>query len=316
MSNKFSYIVISGMLVFFSVNSFSTERLQFNTDIPKDTISVFINNYGKDSLVRLIDSTVQSANRWLHLNSEDVLTSTDINCMMAVSKQFNLGLDTLVYTNYNVDAKVFQLYRFKVGSTDVILKNIDSIAKRSLSKNDLNKLLFEYIGYETSRNSIVVYAGAYFEIPISYFDSLFSTSLRSTNLNYLLNLYWFYTQFAINYPENTKVPLEYSEIIFNKLYHNINCKSVVTNNSKNSNLYNYYKDVYMYDVFKVLAFGLYGKNNSLANNQSDLIYLLSLKNNNEGWSSTLSGELNSDPLTTFYAVWALCEYKNQLLELD
>ena len=70
MSNKFSYIVISGMLVFFSVNSFSTERLQFNTDIPKDTISVFINNYGKDSLVRLIDSTVQSANRWLHLNSD------------------------------------------------------------------------------------------------------------------------------------------------------------------------------------------------------------------------------------------------------
>ena len=38
MSNKFSYIVISGMLVFFSVNSFSTERLQFNTDIPKDTM--------------------------------------------------------------------------------------------------------------------------------------------------------------------------------------------------------------------------------------------------------------------------------------
>ena len=69
----------------------------------------------------------------------------------------------------------------------------------------------------------------------------------------------------------------------------------------------------MYDVFKVLAFGLYGKNNSLANNQSDLIYLLSLKNNNEGWSSTLSGELNSYPLTTFYAVWALCEYKNKLL---
>ena len=120
-----------------------------NRNFPKDTLSLYIKNYGISKLICRIDSSIQSANRWLHKQNNTVISSTEINKMQAVSKHFKLGLDTLVYRNYKKDESVYQLYEFKEGNTEVIFKTIDSLSK---TVTDMEALMFKYIGYDIQIN--------------------------------------------------------------------------------------------------------------------------------------------------------------------
>lgn len=275
------------------------KKKQFSTD----TVQKFIKNFGKDSLIHLLDNKIESAKKYISNNTTSLYYSSDINKVLSISKNFKLGLDTLKYEKYNVYEDIFQLYDFKVGNVSFIANALDSLIKE---KVDFNKLMFENISNEMSRNSLVVLGGAVLEINPKYFDSIYK-KYAIIDSKEIFNQYWWFTQFAKNYPSQDKIPLIYKNKIFSSLYLNYNLPVLATNFRLNPIEINNLKK--LGSAIEVLALGLYGDNISISKNSADLMYLLTLQNNDGGWQSSLGSANDSYMSTTYHGLWALCEFR-------
>lgn len=302
-------------LIFFKLSS----GYAASTDVPlkdftkysRDTLYKFTKKYGKDSLINILNTRILNAVKYININYDKIYLSEDINKIVAVSKKFNLGFDTLIFPKYSQEENIYQLYEFKEGCVKQINSLIDSLSK---TNPDWDKLMFENIENEMSRNVSVVLGGSIKTVNPAYFDSIFSKFTNVSSKDFIFP-YWWFTQFAYNYPAQAKVPLIYKDKIFKAYYNEYNFnKCIVKYNQTYKNSIKL-GDVNINNEIMLLAYGLYGKNITLKNNGAELFYILTLQDKNEfGWQNTFATNYTNSPITSFYALWSLCEYRKLLLE--
>ena len=294
----------------FSQKDKDNNRLKLIREIPADTIDVFIRNYGKDSLIKKIDKTLKQSVLWMNTHVQNMNNATEINKLFAISKKFKLGFDTIFIPEYRLNESIYQLYEFKEGA---VLQN--SITLDSLKKTNANiqKLMFDNINYEISRNSCVTLLDTNTKINVAYFDSIY-TKYFDVNDKDFIQPYWIFTQFAKNIPNQSKVPIIYKNKIFSKIYKTYNLSKSVNGYNMQINKISSQNVINMQQPIIVLAYGLYGGNLTLKNSAANLFYLLQTinKNGENGWQENQGSYLNNDIKTTMHAIWSLCEYKNLL----
>lgn len=291
-----------------AANSFNNQ-LKLIPVISNDTINTFVKNYGKDSLLNRIDKTIKNAVLWMNGNLQYMNNALEINKLLAISKKFNLGFDTLYIPQYKVNESIYQLYEFKEGA---ILQNSIILDSLKNANANIQQLMFDNIHYEMSRNSSVVLLDTSTKINTAYFDTIY-TKYFDVNSKDFIQAYWIFTQFALNFPKQSKVPVIYKNKVFSKLYKMYNFTKVVNNYNQHLIKNNTQNIFNIQQPIMVLAYGLYGGNITLKNNGADLFYLLqTINSKRNAWQENMGDFLNNDIITTMYAIWCLCQYKQQL----
>lgn len=319
MKLKFGRILLVLVFIIIKSNNCISATDNFNNQlklmpiISNDTINAFVKKYSKDSLINRIDNTIKNAVLWMNGNVQYMNNASEINKLYAISKKFKLGFDTLYIPQYKVNESIYQLYEFKEGAILQNSKILDSLKKANAN---IQQLMFDNIDYEMSRNSSVVLLDTSANINTAYFDTIYAKYF-DVNSKDFIQAYWIFTQFAINFPKQSKVPITYKNKVFSKLYKMYNLTKVASNYNqqliKNStqNIFNIQQPIV------VLAYGLYGGNITLKNNGADLFYLLqTINNKGNAWQENIDILLNNDIKTTMYAIWCLCQFKNQLQNFD
>lgn len=313
MKRKFTCLLI----LFLSIYSYGicstisdVSNLNAYHKIATDTLDKFIIKFGKDSLFNKIDNTIGNTVLWLNDNSQYKVNATSINKLLAVGKKFNLGFDTLFLPQYNINASIYQLYDFKEGAVVRNAKALDSLKKANAN---IEKLMFDNMHYELSRNSCVVLLDTTINIKKAYFDSIYSKYFN-INADDFIEPYWIFTQFALNQPTQSKVPMMYKNKVFTQLYKEYNFAKTISEfqvmQSRNqSNIVTNIKN-----PITVLAYGLYGGDLNINTNGADLFYLLqTINSKGNAWQQNIGNVIDDNYETTLYALWALCEFKQQLI---
>lgn len=314
------YIVF--LFVFVLTNNTHAANITNNSKLlirtfPVDTVQKFIKKYGKDSLVNLIDSRIQKAVKAMVSVYDEIYDVRKINEFYSITKEYELHpLDTLKFSKYNSGEEIFQLYEYKYTDIPETLRIIDSIRKLNLPEEKIQQDLLYYLDLQNSVKSVAisvlpVIGGDFIAPNAPYFDSLYNRF--SSNTKEIYDLYWWFAQFEKNYPNNNTVPIKYKNTIYNYMYKYYNFKNSIKVYKKDNT-----QEINITSIAKVLGYALYGNNITIKTNGSDLMYLLAFQNNQNLWSPMFpnANESQNYAETTLYAIWALCQFKDQLVTLE
>ena len=272
--------------------------------LAKDTTLHFIEMYGKDSLLKIVNNRIIKAVRYLNFESKLISDEFQLAQLILYSKEFKLGFDTLKYSNLQLKVSLVKLYGRTIGKASGFF---DTLEFRKKTEQEISALFLEQQNNRVARVSMGTLSN-YFNLPQKSIDTLNALSKRLP-LAEQIETYYVYTEFLNNNPSKAYMAEKYKPALLQKLYVTNNLNDLAVNYLKNNN------DTILYYPYSLLAYGLYGKDLSLKNNHLELMYLISLQNSDGGWRNQFSIISNeSDRNTSIYALWALCEFRDQLIK--
>lgn len=295
--------------------------------LPADTVDHFVRNYGKDSLIHLIDKRIFLSENFIEENMSKFNSDVTLLELMLVARHFNLrsnfyGVDTGKYEN----AFFYHLYDIDLTKTDMTRWVLDSII------NDGINLVDSFKNYYTDAfglRMIVNYCDL-LKMDKELYNILYLYS-KSQKINDKIFMYYNFVELNRRCEDISINSKEYQTKLFNELYpannpkmyyldtfpktpnaESINPKDLIDNTPRHLELETFTN---RYNPVRMLAYALYGNDVNLKSYSDNLIYLLDAQQKNGSWS--LAKKFNyfdSNVVTTFYGLWSLCEFKSKLLK--
>lgn len=283
-----------------------------STNIPSDTIHRFILNYGKDSLLKLIDTAVFRGSKVIEAYESKLNNQSLSNEIKQVGKQFGLGYDTLPFLNAPQDFPILKMYNRYYGE-DSTIKRLHFIMDSVVSTTEMYKLMnYYYDSIHASRiqKFILLYCDK-LDVEDKVFDTLYNLKIKYPTKQ-KIETYFYFSEISRSCPG--KYPL--ADSMKTALFLSLNKKLKLSEAMKDSSEVAVKNDLSfnLHYPFKFLAYALYANDISLKTNGADLIRLLSLQEPKTGaWKEyNFTSDIMYYP-STFYAIWALCELKQRVI---
>lgn len=299
-------IIILHLILLFGVSiSYSNDGFKPS---PEDTVNKFIKNYGKDSLIQLLDIRIKDAEKWVNYNSKEMYVQNTYAEMILISRHFNLGLDTLPFFNYFDSSKINSLYGKYFGDT---LQFTPIIDKSTEINKDFGNVIINDIKNPRTRAILAVLC-SHFPLSEIIIDSFYSTSKQFTIQDKILS-YFQLSEIQRKCGNSINLVNQHKNSLFKEIYAKNNLEQLLLVKRE-------YSDAYISEFnlelpIQIIALGLYGKDITLAKNGKELMYLLKTQNSDFGWRTYNSVKFESEINSSFYGLWALCEFREQLQKL-
>ena len=273
---------------------------------PNDTLRTFITNYGKDSLLHLIDERILAAKIAIVNNPKPLYDNYTYMQLMLVSNEFQLGLDTVIFSNVLQDSIFFSLYNRYYGDTSWVMRIIDTVRARNF---DMSKVYLQNIRDYNNRIAMACFC-TYLPVKNFVFDSLYAIT-NKMKTDDKIHVYWVFSEYSRKCGDKNSRSVYYRPLLFKSIYKSNNLGKICLAYdpvipSKKPDPF------YAGNAIQLLAYGLYGGDATLDKYGKDVMYLLHTQLQEGSWPKFYkSGDLE-DIRSTFYALWALCETREQL----
>lgn len=278
---------------------------------PEDTLQQFLKNYGKDSLLHLLDQRINLTR--LYLNTYSIVLNDEhaISVLKLVSKQYKLGLDTIKYPNYKADAYFLKLYGRTLGN---VYKFLDTAKIKTMSADQFHEM---YVPAFKDTNILTRIA-----LPLAILAPYVDVSKKTVDalIKHYSTIYYPEAQYYLYYalreygsysPAKKALTDPYAKVLADSLYANNNFPKAMDKHLAENKSAGYYQD-YLKPV-RFLAYGLYAGDVNLDQHGADLMYLLSAQKPDGGWYSVVGSSRDIHP--TVYSLWALCEFRQRVQAL-
>lgn len=302
-----------------------TDSLQVSRLFPEDTVSRFINKFGKDSLLKVIDQRIAKGENFILENGDKLFYDYTLLEFVLIAKHFKLRVNYTEIDTTHFGIHSYRLYDINYGNVKMLYDILDSL--KSSKANILDSLKMNFFDNYV-KNVIVNYCDK-FTVDKELMDKLYSYT-NTLRLDDKIYNYWRFAQFNRKCEDvivNTK---DYQERLFRDLYAQNNLKAFYLDTfpkTKNAEMLNpKYLDentpkpkeleVFKskYNPIKLLAYALYGNDVSLEHYSDNLMYLLDAQQPKDGsWSAAKKfNYFDSDMRSTIYGLWALAEFRDRL----
>jgi hypothetical protein len=306
------------------VSAISNKAIPMLKLFPDDTVARFISKYGTDSLKRLLNNKIVLAQSFINQNKDKLYGDNVINEYISFSKHFNLKVDFNSYDTTKYMESLYQLYGRKGNFVAPMSIAIDSMLKAGLKLSDsfYNKFNDDY-----AQSAMISFCNN-IKYQSQYFEDLYAFS-KKQKINDRIKLYWLFSELMHNCAENTDTIKSYKLKLFDDLFPRNNPKAFyldafpaigIRDSSTANSFYQTPKekelDIFYdkYSPLRMLAYALYANDVNMTNYSDNLIYLLDAQQENGSWSLAKKfNHFNSDPTSTIYGFWSLCEFKSKLL---
>lgn len=313
---KFLFSLLCILILNFSTVYSNSGYITF----PGDSMMLFTEKYGVDSLKKILDDRIQKTEKFL-LESE---IKEDINIIslkfLLMSKHFNNGLDTLIKDRNSNKIPFYYLYTEYYGDTTVV-----SLSKTvSYSEESRNNIKYELV----ERNREMVLG--------SLKNNIHTNNLLTTFCDFFGEDLMPHVDSIVKYYFKDLEPDNYTEYFFNLATLSRNCghlfpefnqryDSVFNHIYDRHNIVNLYKDTVIYEVYDeefidatlpmiVLAYAIYSQNFDANKYSADLMLFLNLFDESTGsWLRYRKEyEQGMDYFNSMLALWILNEWYNHL----
>lgn len=276
--------------------------------MPSDTVLRFITNYGKDSLLNLLDYSIERASRFFKENNYEIFDPLATAQFIAVNDCYGLEINLTEKEN-NLKSGFFKMYGKEYGSTDSFRVQI---RKMRDSIPDLSKLFFRNISDKMTKVGFAVFCDEMPFLP-KMVDSAYTIALKSTVREKLL-FYYMYAELQRNCPDYAPR----TELLKSGLFKKLNEKSnftYVINSCNKAGITAPTEKSAIYNAFLLSAYGLYGNEITVEKNAECVFYILTLQKELHGdWPSFYTSNLSvHDDYATFYALWSLVQFREKLM---
>ena len=290
---------------------------------PEDTVIRFINKYGKDSLAKLIDKRISNAEEYILKNYDKIKYDNTTLEYILVAGHFKLNIDYKLIDTFNFTGKQLRLYDLSFGNLQETIRIIDAI--RASGRNMIDTLMSQSI--ESIRYAVPLYCEKLTLNNEVYYLILDNSKKASVNVQ--IKDYWIFAELNRRCKDESNGSITYQETLFKELFPRNNPKAFyldafpaigIRDSSTANSFYQTPKekelDIFYdkYSPLRMLAYALYANDVNMTNYSDNLIYLLDAQQENGSWSLAKKfNHFNSDPTSTIYGFWSLCEFKSKLL---
>lgn len=303
------------LLFFLFVSNISSAKSTIKS-YPTDTIQKFIDIYGKDSLISLVEDKINLTTQFVYNRRDNIEEQKEIVYLMLVSRKFDLGLDTLMSFN-DSNGKIPFTYLYSIGygkmanqlSQDIAnLEEAISLGQYTAKEYIQNIGRLNFDNYY-ARNSFSNFCNVFGNEMIPILDS-FLIYYRSADVFGKFDVMLNFATVAHNCPKLGK----YFKESFDENYKKYNLPKIANDTM-------FYDHIDEYQSFRlpieVVTYALYSNMYSINDFQADLMYLLNFQNKQDGgWYPYKNGSIKrSDGEMTIFVLWLLCEFREGLLKL-
>ncbi|MFN8237717.1 MAG: hypothetical protein U0T77_06065 [Chitinophagales bacterium] len=289
-----------------SVSSYKPNVIQFNR-LTDDTLDLFIQKYGKDSLLRQMDKRINKSIELLkayNRYNSDVELALKFN---GINNHFKLGIDSFIAIDEkDIKGNYSRSYGKIVGDTAFVRESVSKVDKKQVYD-----LFLQSMYTKQGRAGLAIFCNE-FNISKKMLDTL-SKSFDYYSKSIQLEYYWTFTEFDRNCGNNDNNSATYKNEIFKKLYKTYSLNKIATDTStitpKNMIEHS------LSNSLELFALGLYGKDITLKNNAKDIVYFLTLQLNDGGWQEYNVNGQYAKFKPTFYGLWALLELREEIRKL-
>lgn len=289
-----------------TISSYKPNVIQFNR-LTDDTLDIFIQKYGKDSLLRMIDKSIYKTKELLkayNRYNSDIELALKFN---GVNKHFNLGLDSFIMIDEKLVKKNFtKSYGKIIGDTAFVRESVSNVDKKNIYG-----LFVQSMYTKQGRSGLAVFCNE-FNISGKMLDTLYK-SFDYYSKSIQLEYYWTFAEFDRDCGTKENNSAAYKTQIFNKLNKVYNLGKIASDTStitaKNM------VERSLSNSLELFALGLYGKDITLKNNAKDIVYFLTLQQTDGGWQEYNVNGQYAKFKPTFYGLWALLELREEIRKL-
>lgn len=289
-----------------TISSYRPSVIQFNR-LTDDTLDLFIQKYGKDSLLRKIDKCISKSKELLkayNRYNSDVELAFKFN---GVNNHFALGLDSFIMVDdKDIKGHFTRSYGKIIGDTAFVRESVSNVDKK-----DIYNLFVQSMYTKQGRAGLAIFCND-FSITNKMLDTLYK-SFDYYSKSIQLEYYWTFVEFDRNCGNNENKSAGYKTQVFNKLYKTYSLNKIATDTAtitpKNM------VERSLSNSLELFALGLYGKDITLKNNAKDIVYFLTLQLNDGGWQEYNVNGQYAKFKPTFYGLWALLELREEIRKL-
>lgn len=286
---------------------------------PEDTTIKFIQKYGKDSLVKLIDSRIKEAKRFIRFQTMEFDNLELFTDFFYLNSKFKWGFDTSNFQYYQKIENYKSLYNLFDFDKQFFLDTI-----KKLGSEKVNNILIEDFKKGGAAHTFMLPLFCDVFNVRSDLIELISQKNVSNEENYFKDGEKLYKQIA-NYIEfgqiYQKCGNKYPQVkaikdnIFKNLY---DYNSILTVLSDTTQLdINHPEDVNYFASFNILAYALYFGDINIKVHGDNLMYLIHTQQTAKdgGWRSAHYLDRKSNMYVTMYGLWSLCQYRELVSNL-
>lgn len=307
----FSFLILNFSLVY-SNSGYIT--------FPGDSMMLFTDKYGVDSLKKILDDRIKKTEEYLIKSSfEEGINIVSLKFLL-MSKHFKNGLDTLITDSKNSRIPFYYLYTEFYGDSNTI-----SLSK-DISYSEETRDVIKYELIERNKKKVLG----------SLKNNIHTNNLLTTFCDLFGDDIMPHVDSIVKYYFNDIEPDNYTEYFFNLATLSRNCghlipefnqryDSVFNHIYNRHNIVNLYKDTVIYEVFDedfidatlpviVLAYAVYSQNLDINKYSADLMLLLNLFDEESGGWFHFRKEYENrlDYLNSMVALWILNEWRSSL----
>lgn len=292
-----------------SSNLYKPSVLEFK-HLTDDTLQVFIKNYGKDSLVKLISQRIDAAHKLIKMYNNNIKDETLFLKLKGINEYFKLGLDSFLVFNFTFSPNNYiRIYNKCYGDTADTYKNVKAL--NNYSKPEVLKMFVEYMYKPEGRLAFSSFCNVY-----NFSDKIIDTF--STGISYYpvynqLEYFYSVSEYARNCATESNKAAEYRKKLFDRLYNKFSLQKITSDTTTLTNAN--YKQLTLTNGLELLATGLYGGDITINSHARDVIYLLTLQRSEGGWPANNSEASGITIVPTVYGYWALLQIREQLKKM-
>ncbi|MFN8263199.1 MAG: hypothetical protein U0T07_06735 [Chitinophagales bacterium] len=310
---------ISSCIVFliltFNINNANAAATK---PFPKDTLQHFIKNYGKDSLIEIIDLKLKSAENALFHNKNELINDYTVPVMeyVLINNQFNKILDTSFFEKPELMLNDFyMLYDTIYHMHPDTIKSINRITKENSKM--IYKMFTQSMQYLYPKLAVILVIDelnndTYKKIA----DTLYRQSLKSIAATQLENFYVL-TEYSKRNLKGGLANAYYSKLfkhLFPLYNYDAYYKSIKKfEESKQMMMAVNYGEMYN-NHLRFLAYATYSGNINLVDNSKELMQVLAAQTSFGYWDSDYVKNEDYLESSTIYGYWILLQFKQLLLE--
>jgi hypothetical protein len=320
--NHGSHSVSNGTDKFSSLHK--AKQLDTNPKVfPIDTMQHFIDKFGKDSLLKVLDSRIESTLDYITRDWVSLKISKETIPIVLMSRYYNLGLDTLPFDDRFYFGGFMILYGKVYGDTSEAMMGFREVKRLAQEKK---MSIMDYcikvakIDYNT-RDVVVPTAqlchiisssdGFCGEVVNNYFKENSQHFTFEVNLDLLLNV-----AMVLRDDDYTNKPHVFSELKghLETYYNSYNMTSLISSQDlfeKADDDYFTYSSVIAATINNYVS---YARIFDLSNQGRDLFHILSLYNQNDGGflSYRNKSTIKSDKFFSMNVLWLLSQWREHL----
>jgi hypothetical protein len=286
---------------------------------PEDTTVKFIQKYGKDSLIHLIDSRIEEAKGFIGNQTMEFDNLEFFTDFFYLNTKFNWGFDTSDFPYYQKIENYKSLYNLvdfdkqffldtikKLGSDKVNNILLEDLKKGGAAHTFMLPLFCDMFDVKSNLIDLIIQKNVY----ISFNDLKKEDVLFKQIANYI--------EFGkINQKCRKKYPqiMSIQDTLFDNLYSSNSILRVLSDSSIVDP--NRMEDVNYFASLNILAYALYFDDINLKTHGDNLMYLIHTQQTAKdgGWRFAHYLDKESNVYLTMYGLWSLCQFKELVSNL-